>query len=159
MNDSFKKALGLHRPRLTLSIIISSIVIHFAFPRYVIATNSMSPTIPRGSFVVSSVVPLSGPIRTNDVVVFEPVVGVSSNPWIHRIIASPGSNFFPENREGRVDISAEGYAEHKNIPAAPITIPEYFYYQSGDSESSYHGLVHKELVIGKVLFHFKIPWK
>lgn len=29
--------------------------------------------------------------------------------------------------------------------------------QSGDSPKSYHGLVPKELLIGKVLIHFKLP--
>jgi hypothetical protein len=33
------------------------------------------------------------------------------------------------------------------------------FYQSGDSQTSSHGLVPQEIVIAKVLFHFKLPWR
>ena len=160
MNAKLKKALGLNRPRLTLLIICFGIAIHFTFPRYIIATKSMVPTIPPGSYVVAlrlSLLPVS--IGKNDVAIFQPVEGVSPYPWVHRIVADSGEQMTPPNRKGRVDISDEGRAEKRNKSTDSLMIPESFFYQSGDSADSYHGLIPKRMVVGKVILHFKLPWR
>lgn len=159
MNEKLRRVLGLNRPRLTLSIIGCAVALRFAFPCYVAATRSMMPTIPPGSYVVSmSIRLLPRSVEKNDVVVFKPVEGVSPKPWIHRIVANSGEKFAAPRRSGRVDISADGVAE-KDASATTLVIPDSFVYQSGDSTTSYHGLVHREMVIGVVLFHFKLPWR
>jgi len=160
MNAKLKKALGLDRPRLTLSIIFCGIGIHLAFPRYVVATGSMIPTIPPGSYVIALRLPLLPvSIEKNDVAVFRPVKGISPAPWIHRIVADSGEQITPPNREGRVDISAEGIGEKRDKSTEPLLVPESFVYQSGDSATSYHGLIPKSMVVGKVFFHLKLPWR
>lgn len=159
MNTKLKKALGLDRPRLTLSIICFGIAMHFAFPRYIFATGSMVPTIPPGSYVVACRSPLlPSSMGKNDFAVFKPVEGVSPKPWMHRIVAVSGEKITPPDRKGRVDISTEARSKRRDESQAPLIVPESFFYQSGDSQSSYHGLVPQEIVIGKVLFHFKLPW-
>jgi hypothetical protein len=160
MNPKLKKALGLDRPRLTLTIISLGIAMHFAFPRYVVATGSMIPTIPTGSFVQCLRLPLLPvSIEKNDIAVFRPVKGISPYPWIHRIVADSGEQITPPNREGRIDVSAEGIGEKRDESTEPLLVPESFVYQSGDSEASYHGLIPKSMVVGKVFFHFKLPWR
>lgn len=160
MNAKLKKALGLDRPRLTLSIIFCGIGIHLAFPRYVVATGSMVPTIPPGSYVVACRTPLlPRSIGKNDVAVFKPVEGVSPAPWIHRIVADSGEKITPPGRKGRVDISTEARSMRRDESQEQLVVPESFYYQSGDSQTSSHGLVPQEIVIAKVLFHFKLPWR
>ena len=157
MNPQIKKALGLHRPKTSLVVIVAGLTIHFAFPRYLVATNSMEPTMPSGSYVVAfRWAYLLGEPRVGDIVLFDPVEGISSCPWIHRIVAASGEPLPSSKRDGRKDtdnvfdalIASDGYA-----------IPSGYVYQSGDSSSSYHGLVKQELIRGKVLFHFKLPWK
>ena len=114
MNQKLKKALGLDRPRRTLFIISCFVAAHIAFPRYVVATGSMIPEIPPGSYVVACRIPLLPiEIRKNGVVVFKPVKGISPAPWIHRILADSGEHITPPNRGGRVDISAEGVVDKK----------------------------------------------
>jgi signal peptidase I len=160
MNAKLKKALGINRPRLALAIICCGITMHFAFPRYVVATESMVPTIPPGSYVVtvrSSLLP--GSIGKNDIVVFKPVEGVSPAPWIHRIVALSGEKITPPDRKGRVDISTKARSERSHESQESLVVPVSFFYQSGDSQASYHGLVPQEIVVGKALFHFKLPWR
>ena len=157
MNTKLKFFLGLDRPLLTLSSLCIIITLHFAFPRYLVATGSMDPTIPSGSIVVACRLPTS--IDKNDIAVFEPVEGVSSNPWVHRIMANAGEDYSPMNRKGRVDISTNATAQPTDYSPQQLLIPENFFYQSGDSSNSYHGLVPQKLVIAKVLFHFNLPWK
>lgn len=160
MNAKLKKALGLDRPRLNLSIICAAIGIRFAFPPYVIATGSMAPTIPPGSFVVTCRKGLlPGLIGKNDLVVFKAVKGISPAPWLHRIVADSGEQITPPVRKGRVDVSPEARAQPRDESTQSLVVPKGFFYQSGDSSTSYHGLVPQELVIGKVLFHFKLPWR
>jgi len=120
----------------------------------------MVPTIPPGSYVVTCRVPLlPASIGKNDVAVFRPVEGVSPHPWVHRVIAVAGEKLTPPKRKGRVDITDEAEAQHRNEAPDMLQIPESCVYQSGDSTSSYHGLVAEEIVIAKVLFHFKLPWR
>ena len=160
MNTKLKKALGFHRPRLSLASICCGVALHFAFPRYIVATGSMVPTIPPGSYVVACRLPLlPTSIGKNDVVVFKPVEGVSPAPWIHRIVADAGEQVAPPDRIGRVDISIEAKAQHLKEATDPLVVPDSSFYQSGDFATSYHGLVAKELAIAKVLFHFKLPWR
>ena len=120
----------------------------------------MVPAIPPGSYVVAlrlSLLPVS--IGKNDIAIFQPVEGVSLNPWVHRIVADSGEQITPPNRKGRVDISDEGSAEKRIKSTDSLMIPESFFYQSGDSADSYHGLVPKRMAVGKVIFHFKLPWR
>ncbi len=80
-------------------------------------------------------------IGKNDVAVFKPLDGVSPAPWIHRIMADSGEQIAPPKRKGRVDISPEAEARHNDDLARAMVVPESFFYQSGDSSTSYHGLV------------------
>jgi signal peptidase I len=160
MKANLKKALGLNRPRLTLSILFGAIGIAFAFPPYVVATGSMAPTMPPGSFVITCrSVLLPMPIGKNDLAVFKPVKGISTAPWIHRIVADSGEEITPPVRKGRVDVSPEAIAQPGDESTKSFVVPKGFFYQSGDSSSSYHGLIPQEVVIGRVLFHFKLPWR
>jgi signal peptidase I len=164
MNAKLKKALGLNRPWITLLILCCAtglvMVLRYVFPPYIVATGSMIPTIPPGSFLLSvrrSLVPAE--IEKNDVLVFKPVAGVSQYPWVHRIVGISGEMISTQDRQGRVDISLEGIARHREALVESFMIPNGFLYQSGDSASSYYGLVPEEMVVGKMLFHFKLPWR
>jgi hypothetical protein len=160
MNQKLKKALGFDRPRTTFAVICIGVAISFGFPSYIVTTKSMDPAIPPGSFVISVRLPLFPvPIEKNDIAVFRPVEGISPHPWAHRIIADSGDQFTPPDREGRVDVSAEGIGEGRGKSTQSLLIPESYFYQSGDSARSYHGLISKSMVMGKVLFHFKLPWR
>jgi signal peptidase I len=160
MNQRLKKALGLDRPLTILAVICIGFAITFIFPSYIVDTGSMDPAIPPGSFVVSVRLPLFPvPIEKNDIAIFRPAEGVSAHPWVHRIIADSGDQVTPPDRDGRVDVSAEGIGEVRGKSAQSLLIPESYFYQSGDSARSYHGLIPKSMVIGKVLFHFKLPWR
>ena len=99
------------------------------------------------------------PIGKDDVAVFAPVAQISYAPWIHRIVANSGEKITPPVRKGRVDVSSGARALHTNETTESLVVPDGFFYQSGDSATSYHGLVPKEIIIGKVLFHFKLPWR
>ena len=132
-------------------------VLYFVFPTYVVATHSMEPTIPSGSWVVavrSSFV--VGEIENVDIIVFQPVEGISEHPWVHRVKATEGEVFVPFERIGRkhTDKSFE-----LMVTNGGIMIPEGYVYQSGDSNNSYHGLANCDLISSKVLFSFKLPWK
>lgn len=152
--------LGLHRPVLSAMIVVVAAALHFAFPRYTIATDSMVPGMPPGSYVITVRGSLMfSPIQKSDVLVFRPAEGVSSAPWLHRIVALSGDEFTPPDRIGRVDITADGRAQHAEGTSKALVVPASFLYQSGDSARSYHGLVPQKFVVGKALFHFKLPWR
>ncbi|OVE81555.1 hypothetical protein BVY04_02910 [bacterium M21] len=157
MNKKLKKMLGFDRPKISAFVLMIVVATHFAFPRYVVATESMVPTIPKGSYVVTIHEDLlrSEP-KKGDIVVFAPVKGVSPYPWMHRVIGLENEVFNPFTRKGRVDID-DAYTVTQKTDIE--TIPEGYIYQSGDSDRSYYGLVIKELIRGKVLFHFELPWK
>lgn len=153
------------RSRLRSTIVSLAIAIpiafsiSFVFPTYVVATESMTPTIPAGSYVIrirASLLPES--VRKDDIVVFQPVEGISSYPWIHRLIAEAGEHYSPVARKGRMDVSLDGTAVKNDGATDPLLVPDDFFYQSGDSATSFHGLVPKRLVTGKVIVHFKLPW-
>ena len=156
MNIKLKKALGLNKPKTLISTLIIVGVILFAFPKYVVTTESMTPTIPKGSYVVSIRQELlQDDIQKGDILVFDPVEGISPCPWIHRVIGLSGEAFTLYSRKGRRDIENEhSISVKKDIS----NIPKGYIYQGGDSDTSYYGLVNKKLIRGKVLFHFKLPW-
>jgi len=156
MNPGFTKVLGRH-PKASLTVILIGLAVHFAFPRYLVATNSMEPTMPSGSYVVAfrGAYIFSKP-KAGDIAVFDPVEGIASYPWIHRIKAVSEEAFSPINRKRRKDTDD---VYNALTSADTFVIPNEYYYQSGDASNSYHGLVKRELIRGKVLFHFKLPWK
>ena len=159
MNEKFKKALGLDKPKITLLILACALVLHFAFPRYIVRTGSMIPTIPPGSYVVTCSIPVfCSQVDKGDIVIFRPIKSISDYAWVHRITAVSGEKITTPDQKGRVDVSLKFQANHKDHKPEIIVIPEFFAYQCGDSVTSYHGLVPKELITGKVLFHFKGPW-
>lgn len=156
-----QQAFGLDRPVKTCFIVAGMLLLSFLFPRYVVATGSMEPTIPPGSHVVACrFLPGWDGIEKGDILVFRPAAGVSPHPWIHRVLALPGETFAPPARIGRIDIASDGVALSK--PKAlgvghPLSDGEF--YQSGDSATSYHGVIDKQNVVAKVVFHFRLPWR
>lgn len=153
MNSKLKRQLGLDRPKRTLAILGLLVALHIAFPRYVVATGSMEPTVPVGSYVVAyrGAYLFTEP-RAGEIVVFDPVPGISDRPWVHRVQAASGEKFQALAREGRKDTDGRHTGSDFEV------VPDGYVYQSGDSQASYHGLVGRELVDGKVLWHFKLPW-
>lgn len=83
------KRMKIIRQILLAIIVVSSAQV--AFPRYIVATWSMEPTIPQGSYVVASRIPMwvSDP-SAGDIVVFHPEDRISKFPWMHRILGEPG---------------------------------------------------------------------
>lgn len=159
MPPYIKRLFSFRHPKLALAIVLFMIFAHFAFPRYIVATGSMIPTMPPGSYVLacrSSIIPTH--IKTGDIVVFHPVNGISSEAWIHRIIATEGEIHTPV-KKGRKDVSGKAKPLSVAEGSGELTVPSSYYYQSGDSALSYHGLIADEYVLGKVLFHFKLPWR
>lgn len=163
MPPFINRIFGINTPQKTLRQILLILVLfacaHVAFPRYIVATDSMEPSIPRGSYVLASRIhPLFTEPANGDIVVFAKADGISELPWMHRIVGDPGMRIadFSETRDKqtRRDILSNS----NNPPATGPTIPPQYYYQSGDSPKSYHGLVPRETIIAKVLFHFRLPW-
>jgi signal peptidase I len=160
MNARWKKALGLHRPRLALSVIAAMLALGYLFPHYAIATGSMEPTIRKGDHVVAfRGWFLLGAPRKGDIVVFEPVDGISQYPWVHRVMATAGQKFRPPHRPGRRD--GDGLPDRAGpaVMSEEMIVPEGFVYQSGDAPGSFHGLARTSQIRGRVLFHFALPWR
>lgn len=136
-------------------IIAAILAAHLIFPRYVVATGSMRPTIPPGSYVLACRIPywFSGPSK-GDIVVFTPAKPICEFPWIHRIVGEPGTRI-PEAAKDRAPSSRSDLWASAEVPSI---IPEGYFYQSGDSTKSYHGLVPRSQIMAKVLFHFQLPW-
>lgn len=159
-----KKLLGLDKPKKSLRQLALMLAIfgpaHIAFPRYVVATGSMEPTIPIGSHVIACRIPVwfSDP-AAGDIVVFKPEQGVSEFDWVHRIIGLPEAPVKELARtrspKSRRDISIAPSIDEGVI----ATIPKGYFYQAGDSPTSFHGLVPREKIIARVIFHFRLPWK
>ncbi len=159
MRPNFKKLLGLDKPRQLLAATAVLVVLHVAFPRYLVATGSMDPTIRRGSYVVASRLHLLfSDVAKNDIVVIAPYAGISPYPWIHRITGMAGDPINPlaasRPKGARFDITTG--LEETTPPRA--SVPSGFFYQAGDALSSYHGLIPEDMIKAKVLFHFQLPW-
>lgn len=138
------------------SLIVIIAAAHLLFPRYVVATGSMRPTIPPGSYILACRIPywFSGPSQ-GDIVVFAPAQPICEFPWIHRVVALPGTPVSTA-ANGRIPASR---SDLWVSPETPAIIPDGYFYQAGDSSKSFHGLVPRQQVMAKVLFHFQLPWQ
>jgi signal peptidase I len=117
----------------------------------------MEPTISYGDnvFTYSLYYDHHEPER-GDIGMFEPYEEFTLGPWTHRIIAIPGD---------RVVIQDEYITVNGEEPYNPyifeakdmdIIVPEGRLFQKGDNEETMYGLVDRELLIGKVIFHFSL---
>ena len=145
-----------HKPIITIILGLVLISFYIAFPQYVIATKSMDPTMPPGSYVVSfRFAYLFSEPSSKDIVIFEPVEGISKYDWTHRVISTAGETVLIRTDKGRNDTDDrfEALAD-----GATVDVPEGYVYQSGDAKSSFHGFANVGLIKGKVLFHFMPFW-
>ena len=156
MKPKLKKLMFGTR-KSNIIVLMVGAVLYFVFPKYVVATHSMEPTIPAGSLVIAlRSFFVVDEIENEDIIVFKPVEGISEYPWVHRVKATQGEVFVPFERGGRKDTDK---SFELMVTNEGIMIPEGYVYQSGDSNKSYHGLANCDLISSKVLFSFKLPWK
>lgn len=159
MRVKLKRLLGLDKPRQIIAATMILAFLYVAFPRYLVATGSMETTIPRGSYVIASRLHLLfSEAATHDIVVFAPYKGISPHPWIHRIVGRAGDPILPlaspRPKGARFDVTTG----HDATTTPLHSIPADFVYQAGDAPTAYHGLVPRDMIKAKVLFHFELPW-
>lgn len=147
---------GIDKPKRTVFGVVAALAIalplRWAFPTYRVATESMAPTIPPGSWVLAvrkTVIPFE--IGRQDIVVFAPVEGISGFPWIHRVVALGGDEVPFFEGPARKDVGSNAMPVASLNGNESIVVPDGFLYQRGDSMKSYQGLVPAGLVEAKVL--------
>ena len=160
MEPKSKRLIRIIKPKQLIAPLAFLIFAHVAFPRYVVSTESMDPTISVGDYVFASRLHLlfSKP-QVGEIVIISQSDGISSKPWLHRLIGKEGDqiHLFDENLlpTARRDV----------VPSPKVTevsegvVPAGYYYQSGDNLNSYHGLIPCDLVKAIVVIHFPIPWR
>ena len=106
MKPKLKKLMFGTR-KSNIIVLMVGAVLYFVFPKYVVATHSMEPTIPAGSLVIAlRSFFVVGEIENEDIIVFKPVEGISEYPWVHRVKATQGEYSCRLNEEGgRIRIS------------------------------------------------------
>lgn len=159
-----KTFFGLDKPKRTLFHLAAALAIalpvQWAFPRYRVSTQSMAPTIPPGSWVLSvrkAVIPFD--VGRQDIVVFAPVEGISPFPWIHRVVALGGDEVNVFKGPARKDVGSDGMPVASVNSNETVVVPDGFLYQKGDAIKSYHGLVPSGLVQAKVLWWMPPFWR
>jgi signal peptidase I len=160
MNTKLKQLLGLNKPKQLIAWLAFFTCVHVAFPRYIIATESMEPTISAGDYVVASRLHLlfSTP-QTGQIVVISPSDGISSRPWVHRLIGGEGTDIGPLSAKLSPVARRDVYLASGVSKGSPDVVPAGYYYQSGDGIDSYHGLIPADMVNAVVIFHFALPWR
>ena len=172
---------GRHRARsagewafvLALAIAVALLVRHFLVQSYYIPSPSMRPTlIEHDRLLVTKVNYQWGEVARGDVIVFKrpPSMQVSASEHIDdlvkRVIGLPGDTV--ESRDGRVYINGAPLDE-PYLPAGTVTedikstvVPVDEYFMMGDNrgnsfDSRYWGTIHRNEIIGKVVFRFWPP--
>lgn len=136
---------------LTLMIVLA----RFVFPTYQIASNSMSPTINRGDYIVINRFSyLFSEPQKNDIVLFEPLDDIFQfGPWTHRIIGTTNDRISVVN--GLVSVNKETALFPTTAgPDLEAVVPVESVFQKGDSFNSIMGNVEKNKIIGKVIYWF-----
>lgn len=147
------KAVG----KFVLLVIVSFISIKLFFPYYRVATDSMTPTIPKNSIIiVNRYAYLFSSPKRGDVVLLNPQEGIfTKGVWAHRIIAIPGDSVSIKNNSVFINNETPQFSVlKKTIVREETIIPVDSYFQKGDSENSIYGLVKKDSIRGKVVFIF-----
>jgi signal peptidase I len=124
----------------------------YAYPRLVVISGSMTPTIPVGSVIVADRISyLDSSPKRGDIVVFRPVNGFSETQWSHRIIGLPGDTV----RVWGGHVSVNGQAIGNDTTSDPdlgyIVVPKGYYYEKGDNLDAINGLVPASAVMGKII--------
>ncbi len=117
----------------------------------------MYPTIPLESYVTASKIWFSS-IKKNDIVVFEPIDGISSVDWVHRVTTDAGQTISVCRDQGRIDALEDRSSKPYQQCPLSTTIPKGFIYQADDSENTYHGIIPFLFLKAKVILHLKLPW-
>ena len=124
----------------------------YVYPRLVIISGSMNPTIPVGKVIVADRMSyLHTSPKRGDIVVFRPVAEFSETQWSHRIIGIPGDTV--RIWGGRVSVN--GGAIQHDVTSDPdfgdIVVPAGYYYEKGDDVDAINGLVPASAVMGKII--------
>lgn len=145
---------------LTRSLIILCVIIVFGylviilfFGKAKIATNSMVPTINPGETVVYSRLHYAfGKPASGEIVLFKPHLSYSPQyVWVHRIVAEEGDKIEIKSGVLKVNGLETQFPNVSTMEEVELTVPFNSYYQKGDNIDSYHGLISKDYVLGKVL--------
>jgi signal peptidase I len=131
------------------------IFIKLFFPVYNIASDSMTPTINKGEYiVVNKLHYLFSEPKKNDIVLFEPIEDYFDlGPWIHRIIAIEGDAVSIENEIVKINGKEPLFPKVNNENLMAL-VKKGFVFQKGDNQKTIIGLVEEKEIIGKVLFSF-----
>ena len=127
-----------------------------------IAGESMENTLFSGDVVLMNKL---GPVRVNDIVVFQPSSNLSAQYSVKRVIGLPGDTVLIKN--GNIYINGETFhnvtetesIEDAGLAGTEITLSEDEYFLLGDNrnnseDSRYEtiGNIHREAIVGKVWF-------
>ncbi len=129
------------------------IMLAFVFPRQMIVSGSMAPTIAPGTTVWASRASylFAGPKR-GDIVVFKPTAEVSPDtPWAHRVVAVPGDRVLIRDRTMYVNGMPTQFPHVDELDREEFTVPAGYYLQKGDDPDSITGLVKANLVRSKIV--------
>lgn len=142
--------------KILLFLTFVFIFIKLFFPYYRVASYSMEPTIRKDQIVfVSRLHYKIFKPRKNDIVLLEPKESIfTKGVWIHRVIAIDGD--IVEMKNGVVKVNGEEvvYPKIKKTEDINLKVPEGKIFQKGDSFDTIYGLVDKDIILGKVIFHF-----
>lgn len=126
----------------------------YAFPRLLIISGSMAPTIPVGKIIVANRIGYLGSApKRGDIAVFRPIAEFSATQWSHRIIGLPGDIVSIRNGHVTVNGQAIEYDATTDPDFGDIVVPKGYYYEKGDNLEAINGLVPKSAVIGKIIVY------
>ena len=146
VQDSYRRIL------LFGTAVMLAFVALYTYPRLVIISGSMTPTIPVGKVIVADRISyLRSDPKRGDIVVFRPLAEFSETQWSHRIIGVPGDTV----RVWDGHVSVNGQAIEHDTTSDPdfgnILVPAGYYYEKGDDLDAINGLVPTSAVIGKII--------
>jgi len=146
---SILKVLGKIFVALLSLLIIWRIFIVF-FPVYYVQTASMEPTISAESFILSKKINNPSEIQRGDMVLFEPMQGVSDIDWLHRIIATAGDTLHVV--EGVIYVNDKEVIRNLHLDnMESIVIEDGYVFQAGDNPDSTAGLVSTDKIKAVVI--------
>lgn len=148
--------IAARRGRITsgLTLAIMAIGLATAYPRQLIISGSMMPTIPVGTIIVADRLSYtySRPTR-GDIVVFKPMPDFSDSQWSHRIVAVPGDVVTTKDGILRVNGQPTEFPATTDPDSVALTVPLGFYYEKGDNVDALNGLVPSDAVIAKIVWY------
>ena len=118
---------------------------------FVIRTSSMQPTIyPKNLVIVNKLAYRSKQPQRRDVALIK--INIGTTPMVHRILAC--QNDVVKIKGGKVTVNDEKieFDTLDTLETEIIIVPNGAYYHKGDNPNSYHGLIYRDQILGKIIY-------